>query len=269
MRKKPSLKISFFAFQDIITSTTGILILITLILTFFLNAEAVLGESDSVDDLKEKLKKIEQKITQTQADITKLEKLLAEWGDADPKKLAEEIEKLKQELAKLQSEIDDLGEDAKEALKLAAMLAMAQQRAMDLDEKIKEIKEAMAEMQTKEREAAAANILFPSLDPGLVNKKLLLVVLGRGKYELFQYNAGGRTGVRYATLSALKGALKSKPQPGEYQMVFFIRPSGISDFIAIHGPAVFLGRPSDITQMGYRSIGWDALDEDALLFGGK
>ena len=127
MRKKPSLKISFFAFQDIITSTTGILILITLILTFFLNAEAVLGESDSVDDLKEKLKKIEQKITQTQADITKLEKLLAEWGDADPKKLAEEIEKLKQELAKLQSEIDDLGEDAKEALKLAAMLAMAQE----------------------------------------------------------------------------------------------------------------------------------------------
>ena len=47
-----------------------------------------------------KLKKIEQKITQTQADIAKLEKLLAEWGDADPKKLAEEIEKLKQELAK-------------------------------------------------------------------------------------------------------------------------------------------------------------------------
>ena len=92
----------------------------------------MLGESDSVDDLKEKLKKIEQKITQTQADITKLEKLLAEWGDADPKKLAEEIEKLKQELAKLQSEIDDLGEDAKEALKLAAMLAMAQQRAMTM-----------------------------------------------------------------------------------------------------------------------------------------
>ena len=268
MRKKPSLKISFFAFQDIITSTTGILILITLILTFFLNADAVLGESDSVDDLKEKLKKIEQKITQTQADITKLEKLLAEWGDADPKKLAEEIEKLKQELAKLQSEIDDLGEDAKEALKLAAMLAMVQQRAMDLDEKIMEIKQAMAEMQTKAREAAAANILFPSLDPRLVNQKLLLVVLGRGKYELFQYNAGGRTGVRYSTLSALTGALKAKAG-SSFQLVFFVRPSGLDDFIAIHGPAVTRGRPSDITRMGYRSIGWDALDEDALLFGGK
>ena len=268
MRKKPSLKISFFAFQDIITSTTGILILITLILTFFLNAEAVLGESDSVDDLKEKLKKIEQKITQTQADITKLEKLLAEWGDADPKKLAEEIEKLKQELAKLQSEIDDLGEDAKEALKLAAMLAMAQQRAMDLDEKIREIKEAMAEMQAKTREAAAANILFPSLDPRLVNKKLLLVVLGGGKYELYEYAPGGRRSEKYTVLSGLMEALRGKPNPITYQVVLFVRPSGFKDFVSLHGPAL-RGKPSQLNSMGYKYIGWDPLDEDALLFGGK
>ena len=269
MRKKPSVKISFFAFQDIITSTTGILILITLILTFFLNAEAVIGESDSVDDLKEKLKKIEQKITQTQADIAKLEKLLAEWGDADPKKLTEEIEKLKQELAKLQSDIDDLGEDAKEALELAAMLAMAQQSAMNLDKKIEEIKQAMAEMQTKAREAAAANILFPSLDPSLVNKKLLLVVLGR-EYEIHEYNAGGRTGNRYSTLSALMKALDSKELPSSYQLVFFVRPSGVDDFLKIHGiDTLFRDKPSRIKLMGYLSVGWDALDEDALLFGGK
>ena len=268
MRKKPSVKISFFAFQDIITSTTGILILITLILTFFLNAEAVIGESDSVDDLKEKLKKIEQKITQTQADIAKLEKLLAEWGDADPKKLTEEIEKLKQELAKLQSDIDDLGEDAKEALELAAMLAMAQQSAMNLDEKIEEIKQAMAEMQAKAKEAAAANILFPSLDPRLVNKKLLLVVLGRGKHELHEYAPEGRKSQKYDLLSSLMTALKNKPSPVTYQVVLFVRPSGFKDFVSLHGPAL-RGNPSQLNSMGYTSIGWDPLDEDAVLFGDK
>ena len=223
----------------------------------------------SVDDLKEKLKKIEQKITQTQAAITKLEKLLAEWGDADPKKLAEEIEKLTQELAQLQSEIDDLGEDAKEALQLASMLAAVQQRAMDLDEKIKEIKEAMAEMQTKAKEAAAANILFPSLDPQLVNKKLLLVVIGSAKYEIYEYGPTGRAGARYNTYASLQTALRGKNLPSSYQVVLFVRPSGVNDFKRLHGGAALLGKPSSLNLMGYRSVGWDALDEDALLFGGK
>lgn len=265
MRKKPNVKISFFAFQDIITSTTGILILITLILTFFINADAVLGESESVEDLEEKLKKIEAKVAKTESDIAQLQKLLAEWGDADPEELQKDIEKLIEELAKLQEEINNLGEDQKASLELASKLATEQQKALELDQKIQKIKESIAEMQRRAKEAAAANLLFPTLDRELVGKKLLLVVLGRGKYEIYEYSSEGRRGTSISTFAGLENTLKSKAVDGDYQVVLFVRPSGINDFERLHGPAA-LGERSPLNRMGYISVGWDSLDEDAVLF---
>ena len=266
MRKKPNVKISFFAFQDIITSTTGILILITLILTFFINAEAVLGESESLEDLEEKLKKIEAKVAKTESDIAQIQKLLAEWGDADPEELQKDIEKLIEDLARLQANINNLGEDQKESLQLASKLAAEQQKAMELEQNIVKLKESLAEMQRKAKEAAAANLLFPSLDRELVGKKLLLVVIGAGKYEIYEYSPTGRRDTRFTTYGGLESALKAKGTSGDYQVVLFVRPSGIEDFLKLHGETVLRGKPSNLNIMGYRAVGWDVLDEDAVLF---
>ena len=262
MRKHKGAKVSLFAFQDIITATTGILILITLILTFFLNADAQVGESD---DLTDKLAKLEAKITQTQSEISNLNRLLKEWGDVDPQKLAEEIKNLQAKLAQLKVEIDDLGEEQKEALELAARLTIEQEKAKKLRMQIESISQMIADLKRKIKEAAAANILFPNISRELANKKLMLVVMAKEKHEIIEYGGGRPLKKTVNSLFALATYLKGKPEPITYQVVFLIKPSGIDDFFNLHFKKDARGEPSELKLMGYKYIGWDALEEDAKL----
>ena len=267
MRKKSGVKISFFAFQDIITSTTGILILITLILTFFLNEAAELGESDNLSDLQDKLAKLEESIAQTHDEISKLDQLLKDWGDVDPDKLAEEIKKLQARLAKLKGEIADLGEEQKEALELAARLNIEQEKAEKLQMQLDSTNQEIADLRRKVSQAAAANILFPNISRQLANKKLLLIVMAKGNHEVIEYGGGRTLKKNFGSKLALTTYLKGKPSPITYHIVLFVKPSGIDDFLSLHGKVASMkpARPSELNHLGYKYIGWDALDQDAEL----
>jgi hypothetical protein len=265
MRKKSGVKISFFAFQDIITSTTGILILITLILTFFLNQAAELGESDNLSDLQDKLAKMEESIAQTHDEISRLDKLLKDWGDVDPEKLTEEIKELQARLAALKGKIADLGEEQREALELAARLNIEQEKAKKLQMQLDSSNQKIADLRRKVKEAAAANILFPSISRQLVNKKLMLVVMAKGNHEVIEYGGSRTLKNNFGSKLALTTYLKGKPSPIAYHIVLFIKPSGIDEFLSLHGTAASRKRPSELNLLGYKYIGWDALDQDAEL----
>jgi len=268
MRQRPTVKISLFSFQDIITSTTGIIILVALILTFFLNAESVIGQSSKNENLEDRLEEIRSQIEATVQGIENLEELLAQWANVDAAELREQIAQLEQQLAGLEKEINNLGEEAQEAARLAALLANAQKKARELAMRIEMAQKQLADLKRKAKEAGAANILFPTLDPLLVNKKLLLVVLSLNKHELYEYNADGRVGLNLNSYTDLVNTLKSRNNPSSYQVVLFVRPNGIDDFEKLHGPAL-VGKPTSLNLMGYRSVGWDVLDQDAVLFGAE
>lgn len=264
MRKMRSPRVSLFAFQDIITSTTGILILITLILTFFLNAETVIGESDKLDELKEKLVKLDHEISQASDSIAKLKEFLSEWGGIDPKELADKIEQLKSQAARLDGEIKNLSEDQKEALELAAALNSEREKAMALAQKLNDLRQQIKDLNRKAEEAGAANILFPNLASGLVNRKLMLVVLSKGNHEVIEYGIGAPKRRNYATTFSLMTYLKTKSEPLTYQIVLMVKPSGVSAFEYLHGDAL-KGKPTILTKAGYKYVGWDPLDEDAVI----
>src|SRR6266498_2370110 len=91
-------KISFFAFQDIITSVTGILILVTLILTLYLN------EPPPVTDTERQLK---QTLTATLTELTRVTaasqqhqtNLLILANAPAPERLQADIRELQSQLA--------------------------------------------------------------------------------------------------------------------------------------------------------------------------
>ena len=265
MRKHSGAKVSLFAFQDIITATTGILILITLILTFFLNADAEKGDSDDLATVEEKLKRIEEEITKTQDQIAEYNRILKELGNVDPKQLVEEVKQLQATLAQLKVEIDNLGEEQKEALELAARLNLEQEKAKKLLADIKSIEEKIAELKRKAKEAAASNLLFPNISRALLGKKLMLVVMAKGKYQIVEYGLGSPVKKSFSSMFTFTKFLEGKSGPLAYQVVFFIKPSGIKDFRDLHGLKAAMGEPSKLNLMGYKYIGWDAIEEDGNL----
>jgi hypothetical protein len=120
-------------------------------------------------------------------------------------------------------------------------------------------------LRRKVREAAAANILFPNISRQLVNKKLLLIVMAKGNHEVIEYGGGGTNKKNFKSKFALTGYLKGKPKPITYHIVMFVKPDGIDDFLSLHGKMAERGKPSELNLLGYKYIGWDALDQDAEL----
>ena len=78
--RKSRTKISFFAFQDIITATTGILVLITIILTFFIKAgEKEPPSGPDIDELLKENAGLISEINNLKGAIADLEKIIEKW----------------------------------------------------------------------------------------------------------------------------------------------------------------------------------------------
>jgi len=157
-RRRRASPFSLFAFQDIITATTGIVILLTLLLTLELlmrgatsaqlvSAQLVRQAEEAVAALAEQAAELRQRVEAGHENVSEL-------VAADAQDIERKIRDLQNQIALAQREVQSLSETAAERRKLEEdALAQKfdrqedQQRATQLAEEIRRIEAEIAQMQ--------------------------------------------------------------------------------------------------------------------------
>ena len=268
-------KITFFAFADIITAVSGMLIFITLLLATDLGRPTDSHSQAANAELQDQLQQTLAQQAQADAENSNLQQLLATANTAPaPDKLESDISRLRTELADEKSKHAGLAEELAasrstlaerdQVLGITAVRKQIQVSAEELaamerqDAKIRE-ETARLEDQIRNVDSKTAKLrnrigkLWIIPDRSTTSKEPVLAVLS-GKdlrIELFDRPELEKWFNRSDAKSGFASFLKSA-KPEKQYIVFLIRPSGIGLFKEI----VQLARDKGF------EVGFDALEED-------
>lgn len=274
LRSLNSSKISFFAFQDIITSVSGILILITLILATDLDRPT--PPANPVND-PELLRKLEETLRQ-QAEVDvrnqQLQRLIvAAETEPTPEKLTNDIIRLRKEIedekansARADAELAAiLSENAArdKALGLTAMVLQIQQVNQEANSLVSQnvmVRQRMAELEQrvvnaqsrllKLREQNEKLWIIPDKS-GSTKEPILATVSGTGvKMERFDRPEQTKE-FREVTASREFKSYLAEIRPTDQYIVFLIKPSGIELFEELE----------EIAREKKFEVGFDAVEE--------
>jgi len=246
LRTNSGTKISFFAFQDIITSVTGILILVTLILSLHLNDAAPLLPSPQYVPNKQQLEDIEKENHSLQETL-------------DTVAGAPDAHRLREDIAEAQRQVDEAR--ARIANRESTRTPVPDYGRQELENQIR-TNESRAAQSSRAKDAAQARleeiqrqvrdqlVLIPAADNS--GRKPVLVVVSAARMTCERTVEGGdRIELGGGNLpSKFAEAMKSWNVGSEF-IVFYVRPSGIETF-------------NDISQQaraaGFK-VGYDAVEE--------
>lgn len=274
LRSLNSTKISFFAFQDIITSVSGILILVTLILATELDRPASRNRQDADPELEAKLAEILQQ-AETDARNQQLQNLLtaAETAPA-AEKLEADILRLRTQLAEEKSKSTAVA--AQLAANQAAITARDQALGLTtLKAQIKSILEEAAKLAGEEARVRADMDRMEQRVAG-VESRLLKLRAREGQLWLLPDKSSTTKEPILATIGGAGAKVERFDRPDQSQA--FDSATAASDFEAYLATAkplnqyiVFLVRPSGIElfdrlvklarEKGFE-VGFDALEEN-------
>jgi hypothetical protein len=278
LRRGDNFKSSFFAFQDIITSVTGILILVTLLLASQIGNP---GDADGVEN-----EKYEEHLSIIAAERAELDRELAAQqqrlnllaASPSPEKLAEDISRQQAELKAEQERIQELQSQLAvvlerirqqdEKLGLTAMREQrdrieAKARSLEQQRRATVIRSEQLKQSAERVKVATARwnarggsvwLVPPAARSG---KQPALVTMGKDGITLAEFGRPERTSrlPAGADLASFRESV-SKFAPSRYYLVFYLRPSGISKFRELSAWAKKSG--------GY-DIGFDAISEDLVV----
>ena len=263
--RKSRTRISFFAFQDIITATTGILVLITIILTFFIKAGAneTLSGPD-IDDLVAENTRLIAEINNLIRIIADLELILEEWGDKDSNKIKIDIQKIKDFIRNYENKLKGLNGPEGAVRDLIEDRNGLSDKYNDLVGRLNGIKAAIKKHNEALANIANPNKLFiiPEIPPG---KKLLYIVLSAGKLELIEFVGENVNRQLFNNQDALTAQLRNIMPKQDYHIMFFVKPSGIQRFLELNGGMLRPGNPAPVSDLGFKLIGWEPLEEEKEL----
>ncbi len=264
--------VSFFAFQDIITAVTGILVIITVFLS--LNIKEGAASPDPANDAAApELKARLQELLEAIANRRQAAEAASDSSTAAPKTMEIEIAMLEKEAAELAAFVADRkpSPDSKPLPPLDA--AIARDMALEqidvrmLKAKIARLKaeeakisdaRAAAEAEVKRREAELLsemqkkNRLLLIRDPSRTSKEPLIAVLDDKGVMLHQFDSASAE--HFETLADFQGQVR-KCSSLEHYFVFYNKPSGVSaidDYLKAARDAGF-------------EVGYDAVPEDFVL----
>lgn len=276
MRRRLGLatNISFFSFQDIITSVTGILILVTLILMLYLNPQSLpfetrLPAESRLDSVLDELGRVSARNEALQALLTQ----------ADSAPDTERLETQIAELLALNTEGTNRLEGIEARKRQQSAAERAQELAFGLDERrerIAELRRQVAELR-RTNEVAEADLaslqqrsvemtnraatnrppsnrlwLIPDTDRS-GKQPMLVTVSGAGvRCERFE-EAGTRreSSMEPGGFAAYLGTLDARRD----YLVFYVRPSGIATFRGLRAEGLAAGF----------EVGHDAVEENQEL----
>ena len=283
LRSKGLAPTSFFSFQDIITCISGILILITLLLSTQVNpsqdadtrqknksTENQEGDLSATLDQLAGVKRAIQTIQQAQANaralpgVSELQRDLATIQTLHRDKVAELDREKQERLAEQKAAEEKDRQWAATATNLNARLEDVEKALRNAKAKLAEMTRKRDEILAKLHEAQADDEamqknknkiwLIPDAS-GNAKKALVAVVSGR-EVSLQQFNKSEEA--KKLSTPVTEGDFRQLLQPypaSDYYTVFYIKPSGIEVFKKISKAA---------RAAGY-DIGYDALDESAEL----
>ena len=271
MRKKTKTKISLFSFQDIITSTTGILILISINLVFFikLGADGTPSKPSpsqkELDDIKDQNEAIKSGNDYTNNFINM-------WAGRDFDEISDQVTDTIEQITVNSNRVSEIVSSNSEAAEIIednqSKSNIVEKLQMDYDA----ITNDIARIQNTLQGFAQANRMFviPELPSG---KNMIILVLGENKIDLaelsldtsgnpqsqvktYQAEAGKPANMRAQLLRDLQ-VINPK---AKYHVVFFVRPSGLENFRQL---SRFGGNA--VKNLGFQTFGWDPLEEDTIL----
>jgi hypothetical protein len=275
LRSLNSSKISFFAFQDIITAVSGILILVTLILATDLEKPLQSRSENADPKLEQQLQEILRQQLEADAQNSRLQQLLAA-AEAAPA-----LEKLEADVSRLRSQLSDeqnkqtsiadqmtANQKATEArdkiLGLSDLKATIQHTIQEAESIAQKDAKVRSEMDGQEQEVARAQYRLLKLrqregqlwlipDKSTTTKEPILVtVSGSGAIiERFDH-PDQRRELDAANADSEFESYLNKSKPLDQYVVFLIRPSGI---------ALFQELLKSARDKGF-DVGFDALEEN-------
>ena len=264
--------ISFFAFQDVITSVIGILVVITLLLALHLD-QVPLTSTDEETVTPETVAALDARLAELTAERALIERLQTARAVSDPAALAADIARLRQQLsaAAAQSTASAARADAVRANPVGTAVEVeagaAQQRFRAGEKKIAALAQRTAEsaaamaaleQQVKAREAALLaqqqqrNHLWLIPQKSATSKEALLAIVDGQGISVQRFGQGEKARVRRK--GEFTAALKDYPKL-DYYLVFFFKPSGAERFEELGEAA---------REAGFE-IGYDTIGEDAQL----
>ncbi|MDA7915741.1 hypothetical protein N9B94_00730 [Verrucomicrobia bacterium] len=222
LRQGNSTKMSFFAFQDIITAVTGILILVTLILTLFVTSPSTMWDADGAqeDPMVTQMREIENQLKQVNSENRARQILMAQTTSAPS------VERLDAEMESIRSEVNAMRKE----LEIARKKVTEQQ--LDADILARELGLGRKSKATvRVEEVVQKNRLWLVPDYSRDSKQNMLVILNKDTIRVRKY--GTLEGEEVFSGNAAPGqfvtALKGW-DPAKVSLVFYIRPSGIRLF---------------------------------------
>lgn len=268
-------KISFFAFADIITAVSGMLIFITLLLATDLGRPTNSEAESSNSELERQLKETLAKQANVDAENQRLQGLLAEANTApDPDKLQSDISRLRSELAEEKSKhagmveeiaaskselnaqdkllgITDVRERIqKEAVELSALNrdeSIVRDEIAELEQQITSVQIKISKLSSREGQVW----LIPDRK-NTTKEPILVTVSGSGlKIERFDHPELAQKFSKSRASGGFESYLQ-KAKPQDQYVVFLIRPSGIGLFKDV----------VEIARGAGFEVGFDALEED-------
>ena len=264
--------ISFFAFQDIITCVSGILIIITLLLSLHLGESASATNDESATAAQEsKLAALLDELTALRrtaerSAMNRAVKANADELNARAAQLRAEAEALAARNAASSARTVDIGKDSntiQRAKQLAALSASTEPRRVEIHALEAEAAKQAAEAQKAARaaeqaqtivlaEQARRNVLRLIPEPSASNREPVVVQLGARTWSIERFDVEEkRSG---SSLGDFRAAL-SQFAPLKQYLVFYGKPSAADDFDAY----VNAGRTAGF------GVGYDLVAEDAAI----
>lgn len=262
--------VSFFAFQDVITGTTGFLIIITIFLT--LNLDEVIGVSHQKDDPKNPVAEVLQK---TLEKIVALKKKVAvtQLAPGETREtVMRMIEDLKKSIARLSTpeEMPDNKQPDGESMldreirldvrKLQALLDELKKLLPDATDKAAKAESVIAALESQIKDAQKRlqqsidnkNVLRLIPERSSTNKEPLLIVVKKNSLQLQFFD--GTDAKECHSEDELLAALQAYPGTQYYAVIYF-KPSGALRFKDV---------TKALRQTGFE-IGYDLIGEETEL----
>jgi hypothetical protein len=249
LRTGGNARISFFSFQDIITSVTGILILVTLMLSFSVTtAEDAPSEEQRIESARSRLKQIEAENERLQ------QRRLEAAALPDPAQTRTQVETLKQEQAELEKQREQLQAKLAAAReRLEKQATQKEESAAELRGKIAALEPQLEELREKASRAKTnVNVVYivPDAQARQNPKAPVAMIVSGERLRAQRLNGADVFETQISSAYSLASAL-ARHNPERDFVVFYFRPSGVKWFDAFREMA---------RQRGFE-VGYDAVEE--------
>jgi flagellar motility protein MotE (MotC chaperone) len=231
MPRRTELKISLFSFQDIITSVTGVMILLTLLLALELVESAqqspALQTTELVNDLQEQIAVASAELEDLKKRINASSTELSQSTTTDKDAIKREIQELQKKIAEMNLNQDNLNKKKDNLTKTKKKLEVTKQSLKEMEEERKKIEDEIKN--ANERLFKVGDGVMVLVEPRKNDRRDPWIVEFFGS-KIMVSSVG--TTVRqdtFSRVSLFQNWLKNK-KPREVYFYLLVHEDGIQDF---------------------------------------